>query len=359
MPTTPEFSLVLDRLRDTDHPISMSHLYQLSDLAGADLAALERVWSQLPVERRRNILADLSEIGEANFEVTFESVFRLGLEDDDAEARATAIRALWESEDATLIAPLIQFLAADPDLQVRAAAASALGRFIYLGEVEELPAPQARRVEEALLAVIGGADALEVRRRALEAVAYASRPEVAPLIEAAYTSAEPLLRISAVFAMGRTAEAQWAPRVLAELKSPEPEMRYEAVRAAGELELRDAAGDLARLLNDPDTQVREAAIWSLGQIGGDFARKTLKQLRRRVSDEDEQDFIDEAIENLAFSDEVRAFSLGSADLLPEDADGLLPGLLALDDDDDDDVDEDDLDDFDAGLDDEDEDDDPA
>ncbi|MCC7358218.1 MAG: HEAT repeat domain-containing protein [Anaerolineales bacterium] len=359
MPATPEFSRVLARLRDAEHPVSMSSLYQLSDLAGADLEALEGAWAELPVERRRNILADLNEIGEANFEVTFESIFRLALEDEDAEVRATAIRALWETEDATLIAPLLQFLAHDPDVQVRAAAGSGLGRFVYLGEVEELPTAQARRVEEALLNVVGGADALEVRRRALEAVAYASRPEVAPLIEAAYASSEPRLRVSAVFAMGRTAEAKWGPRVLAELNSPEPEMRYEAVRAAGELELRDAGPNLARLVSDPDTQVREAAIWSLGQIGGELARKTLKQLRRRVTDEDERDFIDEAIDNLAFSDEVRALAAAEGEVAAADDEAFLSGLMRFDDDEDDEDDEaDDLDDldlddldFDDGLDD--------
>lgn len=347
MPTTPEFSLVLDRLRDPDQPVAMSNLYHLSDLSGADLAALERTWAELPTERRQNILADLNEIGEANFEVTFEAVFRLGLDDEDPEVRATAIRALWESEDPTLIAPLIDFLRTDPDIHVRAAAASALGRFVYLGEIEELPAPQARRVEDALLAVIGGTEALEVQRRALEAVAYAVRPEITPLIQAAYVSPEPLLRISAVFAMGRTAEAQWAPQVLAELKSIEPEMRFEAARAAGELELQNAAGELAQLIRDPDTQVKEAAIWSLGQIGGDFARDTLKRLLKKTTDEDERDFIEEAIENLAFSDEVRAF--GMFDQAEDGSDGdldSLDGLFGLidlegDDDDDDEGDEDD------------------
>ncbi len=347
MPTTPEFNVVLERLRDLEQPVAMASLYHLSDLAGADLAALERTWADLPTERRQSILQDLNEIGEANFEVTFEAVFRLGLDDEDPEVRATAIRALWESEDPTLIAPLIDFLNTDVDVHVRAAAASALGRFVYLGEIEELPEQQARRVEDALLAVIGGAEALEVQRRAIEAVAYAVRPEITPLIKAAYASTEPLLRISAVFAMGRTAEAQWAPQVLAELKSDEPEMRFEAARAAGELELGQAAGELAHLTGDPDTQVKEAAIWSLGQIGGDFARDTLKRLLKRTTDEDDHDFIEEAIENLAFSDEVRAFSMfdGAEDGSDTDLDTLdgLIGLLDIDDDDDEDEEADDPD----------------
>jgi hypothetical protein len=321
MPTTPEFEVILERLRDTSGPVSPANLYHLSDLSGADLAALETLWAELPAERRQSILQDLSEIAEANFEVDFEAVLRLGLEDKAPEARATAIRGLWEVEDPTLIAPFIDFMRTDPDLHVRAAAATALGRFVYLGEIEELPAAQARRVEEALLQTAGSGDEMEVRRRALEAVAYADRPEVAPLIREAYASQDPAWRISAVFAMGRTADSNWAEQVRRELHSTEPEMRFEAARAAGELELADTAEELAQLTGDVDLQVQEAAIWSLGQIGGDYARETLNRLLEGAKDEAEQDFIQEALDNLEFTDEVNAFSLFEMDL--EDEDDLL------------------------------------
>src|SRR5690606_4713598 len=136
-----------------------------------------------------------------------------------------------ESEDAALIAPFIDFLQHDPDPLVRAAAASALGRFVYLGELEELSEAHKRRVEDALLAVIGGGDDLEVRRRALEAVSYSSRDEVPPLIAAAYAAYEPKHRVSAVFSMGRNADrARWAQHVRTELESAEPELRFEAAR---------------------------------------------------------------------------------------------------------------------------------
>lgn len=309
MAVTPEFEAVLERLRDTSRAIPTASLYHLSDLSRSDLNALEAIWPELPTERRHSILQDLAEIGEANFEVSFESVYRLGLEDEASEVRATAIRALWEAEDPSLIALFIDFMLHDPDPLVRAAAATSLGRFVYLGELEELPAQHARRVEEALLQVIGGDDELEVRRRALEALGFSSRPEVEPLISAAYRSDELPLRVSAVYAMGRTADARWAAQVQAELDSAESEMRFEAARAAGELEMTEAGPDLAQLVEDPDVQVREAAIWSLGQIGGAFARQTLNELLEATEDEDEQDFVQEALENLDFVDEVQAFSL--------------------------------------------------
>lgn len=329
MTPSTEFATVLERLRDTSRPFPPASLYHLSDLPRSDLAALEALWVDLPAERRQNLVQSLNDLSEANFEVNFDAVFRLGLEDSDSGVRAIAIRALWESEDATLMAPFIEFLQHDPDPLVRAAAASALGRFVYLGELEELTAAQKRRVEDALLGVIAGNDVLEVRRRALEAVSYSSRAEVQPLIAAAFASDEPKQRVSAIFAMGRNADRpRWGEQVQGELESVEPEMRFEAARAAGELELREAGPALRELLDDTDTQVREAAVWSLGQIGGDFARRTLTELLDNTADEDEQEFVQEALDNLALTDEVNAFTLFE---LGEDEDGPY----AFDDDEDD------------------------
>jgi HEAT repeat protein len=129
------------------------------------------------------------------------------------------------------------------------------------------------------------------------------------LVKAAYASDEAKMRVSAVFAMGRTANAEWARPVEAEMQSREPEMRFEAARAAGELELQEAGPALAELTSDTDQQVREAAIWSLGQIGGEFARESLTQLLEQAEDDDAQEFIQEALENLDFTDEVQSFSM--------------------------------------------------
>lgn len=304
MAASPEFARVLEQLRDGAHSFPAKALYQFSDLNKHDVAALEAVWPQVAVERRRSVIQDLGEIAEANFEVRFDQVFRLALDDEDAEVRAAAVTGLWEEEEPALIAPFISLMQQDPGPKVRAAAASALGRFIYLGEVDEIPERQLRRIEDALLGTIGSGDELEVRRRALEAISFSGRPEVPPLIEQAYDSPEPKLRVSAVFAMGRSADPSWGERVIAELENDDSEIRFEAVRAAGELELRDAVPALKRRLDDEDTQIHEAAIWSLGQVGGDDARDALLDLLDETEDENEREYIEEALENLAFQDDM-------------------------------------------------------
>ncbi len=308
MTVTPEFDNVLSLLRDTSRPFPPQALYYFSSLAPDNLAALEAAWPEVDPERRFNLLDDLTDLSEANFEVCFDAVFRLALDDESAPARAAAIRGLWEVEEPDLMGRFMHLMQSDPATEVRAAAASALGRFVYLGEVEDITPTQARRIEDSLIATINSKDELEVRRRALEALAYSGRPEVAALIREAYGSPEEKLRVSAVFAMGRSADEQWAPHVLAELESVMPEIRFEAARAAGELELEDAVPSLAKMGDDSDRQVREAAIWSLSQVGGPRARKALKLLLRKA-EPDEREFVLDALDNLDFTDEVQSFPL--------------------------------------------------
>jgi HEAT repeat protein len=308
MPITPEFANLLALLRDTDHPFPAQALYYFSSLTPDHLAALEAAWPEVDPDRRANVLDDLSELSEANFEVSFEAVFRLALEDELAPARVNAIQGLWEVEEPELMGRFLHLMLHDPAVEVRAAAAIALGRFVYLGEVEEISPAQAQRIEETLMAVIHGSDDLEVRRRALEALAYSSRPEVTSLISAAYASDEEKMRVSAVFAMGRSADEQWVPQIITELESVTPEIRFEAARAAGELEIEEATPALSKMGEDSDRQVREAAIWSLSQVGGPDARKMLKRLLRQA-EPDEREFVLDAIDNLDFVEEVRSFAL--------------------------------------------------
>lgn len=293
---------LLADLGDASRSIESINLLNLSDIPGDEWTQFEAGWPALPAERRREVMARLGEIAEDNFQVDFEPVARLAIDDEDAGVRAAAIRNLWESEDQTLIAPLLVRLARDADARVRAAAASTLGHFVYLGEVEGIPARFARRVEDALLEAIRGPDEVEVRRRAVEAIGFASRPEVPAIIRQAYEDPDEAMRVSAVFAMGRSLDAEtWGATVMRELENPDPEFRFQAARAAGELELRSAVPALASLINDADAEVQEAAIWALGQIGGEAARAALHRRLDGARGETLRN-IEAALENADFAD---------------------------------------------------------
>jgi HEAT repeat protein len=149
--------------------------------------------------------------------------------------------------------------------------------FVLLGELEEIDRAPAMLVEEALLETLHDAEEeFEVRRRAVEAIAYSGEAGVRDIIEAAYYDDDEKMQASALFAMGRSADLYWSKLLVQELNSPNPELRFEATRACGELETRLAVSQLIGMLwDDPDREVQQAAVWALGRIGGRQAREAL------------------------------------------------------------------------------------
>jgi HEAT repeat protein len=295
-----EFEKLLQEMGDTSNRLSISSLYGLSEMNKAETLLFQKAWHSIAVERRREIINFLVEIAEASFEVDFGQVFRFCLGDEDERVREAAIEGLWEDDDTALINPLITLLRDDPSSSVRAGAAISLSRYVLLGELDKLKARRFALVREALLETIHSPlEDLEVRRRAIESIAYSSEEGVLNIIETAYYDEDERMRISAVFAMGRSADPNWSHLVISELESFSPEMRYEAAMACGELELSAATPLLADLANDSDREVQEAAICALGQIGGNEARRVLYTCYEE-GDQSLQEAVEEALEQLEF-----------------------------------------------------------
>ncbi len=268
--------VTLKNLIDETEQVSVSDLYSLSGLERPDLEKVRSTWPTIPAERRATAMRHMVEIAEDNFEVDFGSIYRIGLGDQEASVKVAAIEGLWEEADPALIIPLIKLMQSDEAEIVRASAAGALGRFVYAGEVEDIPAAKASPAVDALKATFAKADeTIEVRRRALEALGFLGYNEVGELIQQGYQDANPRMRHSAVFAMGRSLDDRWGETVEKELDSSDPEMRFEAARACGELEYAPALGRLTDLIDDVDEDVQRASVWALGQIGGDGARAIL------------------------------------------------------------------------------------
>ena len=118
-----------------------------------------------------------------------------------------------------------------------------------------------------------------LRRRALESIAPFHQDPVANYIEDFYYSEDPLLKASAIFAMGRNCDSRWLDFLIEELQSKNALFRFEAARACGEIADEDAVPGLLNLLNDNDHEVQETAITSLGKIGGQQAKDALVKLR--------------------------------------------------------------------------------
>ncbi len=268
----------ITELANCDKPLLNSRLIELSNLNSEELGFLERAWVSIELKRRRQIIDRLVDLADDNFELNFDNIFKSCLRDEDAEVRSKAIGGLWEDEEPSLITPLINLLNEDSSEKVRAAAATALGKFAMLAEVEKLRPCHVAKVVESLVTVINDkSKPVEVRRRATEAAAPLNLPQVKEAIIKAYQSHNYKLRTSAIYAMGKNCDPSWLPMLLEELGSINAEMRYEAAGACGELGEEEAVPHLLALINDPDADVRFAAIQALGKIGSAEAKKCLEQ----------------------------------------------------------------------------------
>ena len=310
------FQSVVDALLDNSKPFPTKYLTFFSDIDPASLKLALDAWPRVELTRKRTLLADLDSLLSTDTVVSFDDFARALLNDPDAPVRAGAIRLLAECEDVKLLPVYAKLLASDPDAGVRAEAAKILNLYVDLGELDEIPEKALHQAEEALLAAVHDDDAT-VRHRVLESLGYSSRPEVPPLIEAAYKRNTPEWIASALIAMGRSQDERWIEPVISMLLNEEAIVRLEAARAAGMLDLDEARVPLLRLLEDEDDdEVISAAIWSLSQIGGEDVRTYLENLLDTTEDEDEIAYIEDAIANLSFTEDLAKFDLLSLD--PDD-----------------------------------------
>ena len=276
---------LISDLANSNKPLSSSGLTELSNLSSEDMEFICRIWESIESKRRQQIIYRLVELAENNFELNFDSIFRNCLKDQDAEVRSKAIVGLRESEEASLINPLIDVLMYDSSEKVQVAATIVLGKFAMLAEHKKIRSCHISRLGEALLSVIGDrSKPVDVRRRALEAAAPLSVPQVRKIIMEAYQSRNSKIRAGAVYAMGKSCNHFWLPILLEELANADTEIRYEAARACGELGEEEAVPCLIELLRDPDTDVQLAAIQALGKIGSGEAKEYLEECLNNPND---------------------------------------------------------------------------
>ncbi len=316
-PLTP-FTQILEALLDNSHPFPPQYLNRLADLSSEDTLALQTIWPKIEPQRRFNLLEDLEEVLESDTTLLFDEISQIALQDTEPGVRTVAVRLLSENPKESRARVFIKLAQKDPDEFVQAAAVTALGQYVYLGELDEVEEQTRRSVEELLLNIIGGKDADLVRRRALESVSFSSREEVPPLIEKAYKSKDIGWIASALFAMGRSMDSRWEKMVMNNLESPDPEISFEAVRAAGKMEIQTARPRLLRMLQQAEEledDVRGAVIWSLSEIGGEGVRKRLESLLEKLDDDIEIEYLEEALENLEFTEDFKLTGMLDVEML--------------------------------------------
>jgi len=300
---------ILTSLRQGNTTLSESSLAELSELDCPELAALAEAWQDITPEHRRDIVARLVGAANDNIALDFRAVFRFCLRDPIAEVRKEAVRGLWESEEPSLIEPLVELMETDSSEAVQAEAACALGRFALLAEHGALDSDHSVRVARALLAMANDdTRPVEVRQRALEAVSPLSLPEVYAAIMDGYEGKDDRLRLSSIRAMGGSCDPSWVPVLLQELGSTDADMRREAAEALGEIEEEDTIPQLSELIYDDDIEVQLATIRALGNIGGVEARESLKQCLDDPSEAVSR-AAEEAIQRLVDREDMASFEV--------------------------------------------------
>ncbi len=292
------FETVIETIFHQD-PVPIHQLYRLSDLTSEQMEVFLKGWGQLDDERRRVIAQHMADISEENFAVDFCPLFESFFDDSYALVRVAALEGMWDSPNRRYVRPIMRLMQQDDVIEVRTAAVAALAHYVMMAEWGELP----RKVSEPIIAALFDVydheeTAVSIKRAALEAVAASNHPRIPEMIREAYEHDDVDMQVSAVFAMGNTADARWLPIIMNELDSPYMELRAEAARAAGVIGKSDAVPELAELVMDEAIEVRMAAVYSLGQIGGNRPQQILSGILEDPEQESLHELVEEAMEEM-------------------------------------------------------------
>jgi len=300
----------------------------LSCPSGEQVAAFREAMADLDVEQRRQIVRALVDEGDRRYDVDYGDLLIAALDSTDEQVRRVAVRGLWETERPKLLDKLLEMAKTDESKVVRAAAVTALGRYVYEAECLEIDEDVAETLRQTLIGFFRDpTEDLDVARRAVEALGFVNTDTVSAIIQQAYDHGHESMRQSALFAMGRSADACWTHLVLEELDSPSAALRFEAVRAAGEIGVKKAVRRLIELVIEPDDEVTQAAIRSLGQIG---TKPAVAALNHLVGAEDEalRTAADAALQEAEFGGlserglRLLEFDLDEGEMLDENGDPL-------------------------------------
>ncbi len=203
METNLEYSSddVINNLLDNSKPFSSQFLLFFSDISLDNLEKIKSIWPEVDRERKYNLLKDLESLMEDNTLASCDDFGYFALQDDDPRIRSRAIPLFWECTNIKLIPIFINLLQNDSDSEVNASAASALGKFVLLGELEEIPEKSANMVQDLLIDEYLKADDDSIKQRILESLGYSSNKKVDHFITSALKINDKKWHLSALLAI--------------------------------------------------------------------------------------------------------------------------------------------------------------
>jgi len=312
---TISFKLITDALLDNSKPFSPKYLHYFSDINSEDLKTLTGIWPQVDAERRFALLKDLQDLQDSDTLLSHEEIARLALRDENPRVRSQAINLLWEYDDFHLVPIFCHMSQHDDDVRVRASAVSALGKYVLMGEREEIPTSLLNEIIRILFKIITEYAEDILRRAALESLSYSSDERVRPLIKDALKKTDTEWLTSALVAMGRNLDKCWEKPVISFLDHKNPQIQISAIQAAGELEIKSARQLLINLTHEQsiDSDTLRETIWALSKIGGEETREVLEDMLEKSEESDEIDMLEDALENLTFTEGLHSFDIFNGD----------------------------------------------
>ncbi len=252
-------------------------LAELAGITNDDAAVLSRRWLAWTNDEVLDLQNRLSDLAEEDSSMEFECVFKSGLRHADPRVRAVAVHALAETGDVSAISRILDLLSNDEDLDVRTAAATAMGSFAALASEGKFSERIRDRIFTSLEEVLKKGDSpSELWRRSLEAAGAFGDNRVNRYIERAKSSDALDFKRSVLVAMARTSDPRWLDHVAGELESDDSSVRFEAVNALGEIGEEADAFYLEEPLDDQDLLVQLAAVEAAEKIAGPTAKQLLK-----------------------------------------------------------------------------------
>lgn len=291
---------LIDTLRTSSSPLSEIQLTQLTELKLAERELLADIWNDLPKARRSGVIEQLAlrsnafltnDIGVAIYNVETES---------DLKAKSLELIDVLESAGALEV--MVNAALTAPEKSLRLDAIQQLGLCAYHVEIEEIEENLGDRAVAALFSLKKDPD-MEIQQAALIAISYLSTDEVENWIKEAFVRQSISWQETALIAVGRNLSSEWNSRVIDGLYSKAPGIRQAAIISSGEMGLETARDRLIELLDEEmGSDLFEDVITALSKIGGENVQTIFEAIIANTDDEELQEFIQEALEELILTD---------------------------------------------------------
>ena len=298
-------------LLDENKPFDLQFLQFFSDISYDDLEKIKKVWSKVSQQRKVSLLQELENLMRIDTLISCDDFGVFALDDEDPVIKSQAINLLWECVDQNLATRFMSLLLEDKDPALSASAASGLGKFVLLGELDEIPEDLSKKIQNTLVEKYVSSSDQQLKQSILESLGYISSPQINEFITEAIKRPEKEWVLSALFAISRSANENWSKIILKKLDDLDPDVQLEAIKAAGELEIADAKETIIELLesSSPEEEIHLQAIWSLSMIGGNDIQVLFQKMIDSSDSEKEAAMLEMAMDNLELTNSFEEFNL--------------------------------------------------